>query len=562
MPLPAPASSLLGSIKSDPTLEQRLQRMPADEMTIDVWSLNPEPTPNPQLNETIDFSVDDSATVTEPTGGYIPKRQIAQLGSRQHTEADYRFVGELGTGGTAIVFQAHQRAVDREVAVKMLRSELACKPLARERFLAEARVIGGLDHPNVMALHEVYSDDEGALFYSMKRIDGTSWEEQIDELSEEQNIEILLRVADAIRYAHSRGLVHRDVKPENVMLGRFGEVLLADWGLAIQTSQSQDTSSTSVGGTPAYMAPELATASAGEINFQTDVYLLGAILYRILAGHPPHHGHTLLQCIQAAANNVIQPAEVNGELIEIALEAMATQPCDRFKDVDAFVAAIKNQRQHQQSDRLIRRAVLQAQNCDQDDDFYQKFGIADALLAEAIEIWPNNDRARDTRKHLQLQFAAIATEHGDYDLAANLYEAAGEADSDEAEMVQFHRLRRDVSQVQVSRYSVLFTHLPDPGLLLRLQSGEIVEANLAFANTFGHGCDQLVEHQIEVHKIWDVLDDRERLLQRAIQEGTLHDFSTKLLHQDGEAIDVCINAQIVEIQSEQMLLLTMRTTAS
>ena len=95
-------------------------------------------------------------------------------------------------------------------------------------------MIGGLDHPNVIALHEVCVDSDGFLFYSMKRIEGTSWDQQISRNSVDENVKILLRVADAIRYAHSRGLVHRDIKPENVMLGQFGEVLVADWGLALR----------------------------------------------------------------------------------------------------------------------------------------------------------------------------------------------------------------------------------------------------------------------------------------------------------------------------------------
>ena len=159
------------------------------------------------------------------------------------------------------MYQAHQRAVDREVAVKVLRDELASDAKSRQRFLTEARLIGGLDHPNVIALHEVCLDDKGKLFYSMKRIDGTSWDQQIRELPLQQNISILLRVADAIRYAHSRGLIHRDIKPENIMLGRFGEVLVADWGLAV-SRRAEDAElqlDNTIGGTPAYMAPELAS---------------------------------------------------------------------------------------------------------------------------------------------------------------------------------------------------------------------------------------------------------------------------------------------------------------
>ncbi|MDA8743416.1 protein kinase [Rubripirellula amarantea] len=574
------SDSLLGAIQRNPRLEKRLGQMPADEKTIawssdsvddfshpdldlDLSTSTPVMSPS-DLSETVDFSVDEPVPTTLPIDmGFVPLRQITSVGSGSRDDADYRLVGKLGAGGTAVVFQAHQRAVDREVAVKMLRSELALKPTSRERFLTEARVIGGLDHPNVIALHEVYADQDGSLFYSMKRIDGTSWDKQIGEYTLDQNIETLFRVADAIRYAHSRGLIHRDIKPENVMLGRFGEVLLADWGLAIHhlEQSSNAEASRSIGGTPAYMAPELASAAAGSITFQTDVYLLGAILYQILTGYPPHRGESLLECIVAASNNVIEPSEIEGEMMEIAMKAMATDPKNRFHDVDEFVAAIKNQRKHEQSQRLVRRAVRRVEgmeNSDHNGDVYRDFGIADALLAEAIEEWPENEKAHVTRKRLQLKLAAIATERGDYDLAANLYEAAGEGESDEAEMVQFHRMRRDASQQQVSRYSVLFTQSPDPGLLVQMKSAKIVEANLAFAEMFGYSGDEVVGQRISDLNLWVSTECQKKLVEAVKRDGSVDDFGAELLHTDGHHIDVLINARIVEVLGETMLLSTMR----
>jgi PAS domain S-box-containing protein len=566
---PATRDSLLGSIQQNPQLQRQLERMPADEKTIELSSQRPDDFTHPDWrSHAVMFSpaetLEISPTVLASTPlnlGFVPLRQIANLGSGRRDDADYRFVGQLGAGGTGVIFQAHQRAVDREVAVKMLRHELASKPHSRERFLAEARVIGGLDHPNVIALHEVYADEHGSLFYSMKRIDGTSWDKQISELTLTQNIETLLRVADAIRYAHSRGLIHRDIKPENVMLGKFGEVLVADWGLAINYRDNRANlhASQSVGGTPAYMAPELASASAGSITFQSDVYLLGAILFQILTGKPPHQGETLWQDIVAAANNVIEPTEIDGELMEIAMRAMQTKPIDRFATVDEFIAAIKDQRQHEQSERLSRRALRQVKSISADSgDAYRDFGIADALLGEAIEIWPENLQAIEARKQLQLRFAAIATERGDYDLAANLYDAAGEGESEAAEMVQYHRIRRDTSQQQVSRYSVLFTQSPDAGLLVQMTSAKIVEANAAFERMFGYASDQVVGHRVDGLKLW-VSPERQKLLVGKVRRhGTVDNFEAKLVRSDGQVMDVLINSQVVEVLGETMVLSTIR----
>ncbi len=575
------------SITLNPPLKSRLEQMPADEKTIEFFMPDAADLTHPDWagfasssashTETMDFSVNETPQIVGDgvlvaggpfvDVGFVPRRNIANLGvlSDVDGEVDYRIVGKLGAGGTGIVFQAHQRAVDREVAVKMLRAELARNPTSRERFLAEARVIGGLDHPNVIALHEVYADTSGALFYSMKRIDGTSWDKQIGEFSQAKNIETLLRVADAIRYAHSRGLIHRDIKPENVMLGKYGEVLLADWGLAINHNLGESTADAhiSIGGTPAYMAPELASSSAGQISFTTDVYLLGAILYQIVTGRTPHAGATLLECIHAAANNIIVPTDIESELVDIALKAMATNPADRFANVDAFIAAIKADGEHQESVRLVRRAIEQAGRAETSDsennrDPYRNFAVADALLSEAIDIWPGNEKAHQTRKRLQLELAAVATDRGDYELAWNLYEAAGETDSDEAVMVQYHRLRRDASHQQVSRYSALFTQSPDAGLLVQIRTAKIVEANQAFGRLFGYTEDELLGRRINELNLW-ACPERRRLMIEAVESNDqVDDFEATFLHTDGHPIDVLIAARAVEVQGERMLVTTMR----
>ncbi|TWU08425.1 protein kinase domain-containing protein [Stieleria varia] len=570
-----PSDSLLGTLQHHPELQHQFQSSPGILQTIalptqdsssslDRGQQSP-PAAKPLLSQTVEQCLSSDSPVSRDADcGFIPLRQIAKVGSRHRDDADYRFVGQLGAGGTGVVFQAHQRAVDREVAVKMLRSEHAVKPHLREQFLAEARVIGGLDHPNVIALHEVYSDKNGSLFYSMKRIDGTSWDKQIDDLSLSQNIEILLRVADAIRYAHSRGLIHRDIKPENVMLGKFGEVLVADWGLAVKYQTNQTVAATnSIGGTPAYMAPELASASAGAISFQTDVYLLGAILYRVLTGKPPHNGPSLLQCIQAAANNVIEPTDTECELMTVAMRAMATSSAERFASVDQFIDAIKDERQHEQSQRLIRRAIGQAEhaiNSTDSADAYRDFGIADALLCEAIALWPSSLKAREVRKRLQLQFAAIATERGDYDLAAAIYEAVGEAKSDEAQMVEFHRLQREASQRNASRYLVLFTQSPDPGVLIDLKTLRVVEANIAFAKMFGYECDKIVDMALNDLGLWVNPEQQQILFDQAIRRGSVDDFAAQLNHADGHSLEVLINSRVIEIAREPMLLSTIRNS--
>ena len=377
------SGNLLETILADAELLARLQSSGSLRQTITVMAPRPA-------------AATPAASAGSPTPAThrLPTRNVASQGQRAIDSTDYRLLGSLGRGGTAVVYQAHQRAVDREVAVKILHDSLADDPLAQQRFLAEAKTVGGLDHPNVIALHELATSDSGQLFYSMKRIDGASWAASIEDRTIEENLTILMRVADAIRYAHSRGLLHRDIKPDNVMLGRFGEVLVADWGLALPYPAPLSGDPTqSIGGTPAYMAPEQAAGSLQALGVPTDIYLLGAVLFQILSGFPPHHGETLMECLQAAAKNKIRPTRAAGALMDIALRATQTQPADRYESVEAFQQAVRTYQAHQESDRLVNRAQQYVGEATEASG-YDKYGLALNLLSEAMEIWPGNHARR------------------------------------------------------------------------------------------------------------------------------------------------------------------------
>ena len=190
-------------------------------------------------------------------------------------------------------------------------------------------------------------DEAGAIFYAMKHVKGTPWDKLVKEKSVHENLDILMKVADAVAFAHSRDVVHRDLKPENVMLGDFGEVLVMDWGLALSLASPPATFA--MGGTPAYMAPEMAIGPAQLIGVGSDVYLLGAILYEIITGLRPHTGKTVTRCLMAAAKNEIVPTPKSGELIDIALKAMATKPEDRYLSVRDFQLAIRQYQSHTES---------------------------------------------------------------------------------------------------------------------------------------------------------------------------------------------------------------------
>lgn len=575
-------------------------------------------SPKPPIESTGSHESPDGTV--RMVAGHIDAGKAPSDGQVASDDAEYRLIGKLGSGGTAVVYQAHQRAIDREVAIKMLRPELAGEPPSRLRFLTEARVIGSLDHPNVIALHDLCVDEQGQLFYSMKRIDGTSWNQQIAERSVEDNLTVLLRVADAIRYAHSRGLIHRDLKPENVMLGRYGEVLVADWGLAIRietassvgsTAASTDAevhvaeppnrvtpqltpvrtdrrmarrppslfgASTAIGGTPAYMAPEQAIGDLTALNHQTDVYLLGGILYQILTGQPPHHGRNLLDCIHAAANNLIQPTAVEGELMDAAYKAMATDPSERFASVEDFVSAIKDHRTHQESERLVRRATRRVWPTESEttpSDPYQRFRVGEALLHEALSLWPENPLALTTLHRTQLEFARFAATQGDLDLSLRLFTAAGQEESEAATRVRRDLDRREKVRESQAKYSALFTQSPEAGLLIRWRDGSVMEANLACLHLLGYEKEELVGQTIATLAIWACPDRRKQFVAQLGRDGLVDNFETQFVHKGAAAdcdsatkmaegnpvagvIDVLISARTVEVGGEEMLLSTIR----
>jgi WD40 repeat protein len=340
--------------------------------------------------------------------------------------ADYDLIRLLGEGGMGMVYSARQASIDRTVAIKMLKRETAADQTQRRKFLSEAVITGDLDHPNIVPIYDLGTNHEGALFYSMKRVQGTPWDKQIRELKLPENLDILMKSADAVAFAHSRGVVHRDLKPENIMLGDFGEVLVMDWGLAMPTSNFKKSrnvgATTSMGGTPAYMAPEMALGPIDRIGEASDIYLLGAILYECVAGYPPHAGKNVTKCLMAAARNEIRPTEATGELVDIARKAMSTKPEDRYGSVLEFQSAIRAYQSHSESIALATRAAEDLVNAQRTDD-YQDFAQAVFGFREAIALWNENERAHRGLLEAKLAYAGSAYGKGDYDLGASLLDA-------------------------------------------------------------------------------------------------------------------------------------------
>jgi len=272
----------------------------------------------------------------------VPDRLATALADR------YRIERELGQGGMATVYLAHDVRHDRNVALKVLRPELSAI-LGAERFLAEIKTTANLPHPHILPLHDS-GEADGLVFYVMPFIEGESLRDRLrkeKQLPVEAAVRIATQVAGALDYAHRHGVVHRDIKPENILL-HDGSALVADFGIALAVSRSDGgTRMTETGmslGTPHYMSPEQAMGER-EITAKSDVYALGCVLYEMLVGEPPFTGPTA-QAIVAK----VMTAEVPGLTaqrrtipphVDAAVrQALAKLPADRFASAAAFAHAL------------------------------------------------------------------------------------------------------------------------------------------------------------------------------------------------------------------------------
>jgi tRNA A-37 threonylcarbamoyl transferase component Bud32 len=259
----------------------------------------------------------------------------------------YALVQELGQGGMATVYLARDVKHDREVALKVLRPELAAI-LGRERFLSEVRLTARLDHPHILTLLDS-GESDGFLWYTLPYIRGESLRHKLDretQLGVDEAVSITRQIAGALEHAHQHGIIHRDVKPENILLHE-GEAMLADFGIALAVKEAGGQRLTETGlslGTPQYMSPEQATAER-TLDARSDVYSLGAVLYEMLAGEPPFTGATgqaVIAKLMVEAPSSLRTVRgtVPPGLEAVVLKALSKVPADRFPTAAAFAEAL------------------------------------------------------------------------------------------------------------------------------------------------------------------------------------------------------------------------------
>lgn len=260
----------------------------------------------------------------------------------------YRLDRELGRGGMATVFLAHDRKHDRSVALKVLHPELAAM-LGPERFLREIKVAARLQHPHILPVYDS-GESAGRLWFTMPYVEGESLRDRLGRahrLPLGEALRITREVAQGLQYAHDHGVVHRDIKPENILLTGDGSTLIADFGVARSLGNAATERLTVAGmvvGTPTYMSPEQATSEAA-IDGRSDVYALGCVLQEMLTGKPPFQGSTAQSVI--AQHLTLPPPSVTAldgtvptPVAEALRKALAKRPVDRFDSAAAFAAAL------------------------------------------------------------------------------------------------------------------------------------------------------------------------------------------------------------------------------
>jgi serine/threonine protein kinase/tetratricopeptide (TPR) repeat protein len=217
---------------------------------------------------------------------------------------NYQILEEIGHGGMGIIYRARQRHSRRIVALKRILAHEADSRETLLRFRREAQAAASLDHPNILPIYEIGEDDDGLPFFSMKFAAGGSLRDAVPALTGEPSrcVKLMAKVAHAVQYAHAQGILHRDLKPGNILLDGDGEPLVSDFGLAKWLDTASDLTRTlTIFGTPGYVAPEQVEGQAASLKPSTDVYSLGAILFDLLAGRPPFLGKSVLAVIQQAA---------------------------------------------------------------------------------------------------------------------------------------------------------------------------------------------------------------------------------------------------------------------
>jgi serine/threonine protein kinase/Flp pilus assembly protein TadD len=292
-------------------------------------------------------ATDDSGSIENPdrddvaptSQGKTSGRSAKLLGEL----GGYELLGEVGRGGQGVVFRARQKSLNRTVALKVIGLGQWATKAHLKRFRLEAEAAASLDHPCIVPIYEI-GERDGQCYFSMKFVEGGQLDEVVSRtpISIQRAAELIAKVARTVHYAHEHGILHRDIKPGNILLDTKGEPHLTDFGLArLVESESTVTRTLEVLGTPSYMAPEQATGNSETLTSKTDVYGLGAVLYQLITGHPPFAAGTTYETIKLLLETEPRPprlwnSKIDRDLSTVCLKCLEREPKRRYSSALAL----------------------------------------------------------------------------------------------------------------------------------------------------------------------------------------------------------------------------------
>lgn len=543
------------------------------------------------LSPSVDAGLEKSATDYQQTTDY-PSKGAAESGSlpaapagsggaggldwpasatpaSEPPESRYAMDHLYAEGGIGQVWRARDKQLHREVALKTLRPELLKHGRVRSRFLQEAQITGQLEHPGIVPVYElVAAPRSGAPFYSMRFVRGRTLVQasrdyhRARRAGEEEPLGLVsllsafVAVCNTVAYAHSRGVIHRDLKGENVLLGDFGEVLVLDWGVAkvlgdtdedgrmrlegqCLPAEATQTVQGDIVGTPAYMAPEQAEGRLDLIDSRTDIYGLGAILYEILTGQPPFTGSNTVAVLEKLVRDAPTPPrelwpDVPQTLEAACLRALSKAPAERHASATALGLEIQTWQevQRRQAEEEMRRsrerfelAVRGSQDglWDWDLETNEVFfsprwksilGYEDHELANHLDEWSKRLHPDERDRVLAANYAHIngTTSHYEYEYRLRhkdgsyrwilargvaLRDANGKAyrmAGSHVDITAWKQMEQTLREAE-ERYRAVVDSVPC-GILIIDPDGKILESNAQAARMLGVSADQLAERSL------------------------------------------------------------------
>jgi serine/threonine-protein kinase len=526
-----------------------------------------------------DTVAQNPGSTIEPASAHVDsigRRAVEGLGeSRAQKIAEGLALGKtLGEGGMGVVRLATQRSLGRQVAVKTLKPE-AKSDRATLRLLREAWVTGALEHPNIVPVYDLGLDDDGAPIIVLKLIEGKPWSEVATEPAApgedllEKNLRIFVQVCNAVALAHSRGVIHRDLKHENDMIGRFGEVYLVDWGIAVSLRPDPSgrlplaSEATEMAGTPAYMAPEM--LGNAPLTERTDVYLLGAILHELLVGKPPHAGENLRAILASIVVSKINlPATVPRDLIAIVERACAREPKERYASAEELKSKVEWYLRHRGSLALSDAALLRASEMyrvlqeggdahvvrDRVHHLFAeiRFGFRQALLASS-----DNDVARMGLRQATRLVVEFELTSGTPEAAASARAELEEPPPDLAAQVAAALKARDVERKRVADLEKMSAQLDfTVGQRTRMAAGLIIGGSWVVSPEIAGW--YLGNHPDTTYRAYYVFTVGQTLLAFAVERWGRESLSKSMINRRTSAVVMVMFAMVLTLELSGQLL--------